>query len=697
MHHSVQKKLLVTAITLATAMTATHSFAQTGRDVIDEIQVISSSRRLEGLADVNASVAVLGEEDLRLVDATHFQEAANRLPGVNINRNNGQESLTAIRSPILTGSGACGSFLLAEEGIPLRAAGFCNVNEMFDAHTENATRIEVIRGPSSAFYGSNAVHGMINVVLPEPSAQTKVSLETGPRGYLRGNLALGFDTGNFKELLLVNGVSEEGWRDDSGYDQQKLSWLYEYTTAGDYNLSGGLTTTNLNQETAGYVVGHNAYKDSALRDTNPDPAAYRDNQSLRVWTRVTKRYDNDWQVIFTPYFREANLNFIQHFLPGLPVEDNEHRSLGFQLSGYYDLTGSSNIAIGFDMESTNGRLLEYQENPTVGSAFLVGTTPTGKHYDYEVDATQLAPFVQYHRYWANGWDMTLGLRYEQMDYEYDNKMIDGRTRDNGVPCGFGGCRYNRPADRDDDYGDWSPKFGLRYRFNDTYSLAGRIQKGFRAPQATELYRLQNNQSVADLDSVEIDSFELALDAHGPGWNYSITGFYMDKENDIVTDSGRINLNDADTSHRGVELAGSVDLTDNLSLFGAFNYARHTYENNLDNGALVIDGNDVDSAPRTFGNFRLQWQILPELMTELEWVNMGDYYTNPENTADYDGHDVFNLRTRWDLNPNLNLSLNILNVFDTEYAERADWTSFGGDRYFTGEPVRAFLSVNWSLD
>lgn len=692
----MRKKLLVSAVAIATAMLANTGLAQVGTGVVEEIQVTSTTRRMEGLTDVNASVAVIGQAELELVDATHYQEAANRLPGVNINRGNGQESLTSIRSPILTGSGACGSFLLAENGIPLRAAGFCNVNEMFDAHTENAERIEVIRGPSSAFYGSNAVHGMINVVLPDPSEQTRISLETGPRGFLRGNVALGFDTGNFKELILVNGVTEDGWRDDSGYDQQKASWLYSYTTANDFDLNGGVTVTNLNQETAGYVVGHNAYKDNALRDTNPNPEAYRDNQSLRAWTRVTKHLDNNWEVIFTPYFRKAELNFIQHFLPGVPIEDNQHHSLGFQLSSYHDLSNNSDLALGLDFESTNGELLEYQTTPTVGSAFLVGTIPVGKHYDYEVDATQIAPFIQYHSYFGDGWDMTLGLRYEQMNYDYNNKMADGRVKEDGTPCGFGGCRFNRPSDRSDDFGDWSPKFGLRYRINEQYTVSGRIQKGFRAPQSGELYRLQNNQNVADLDSVEIDSYELALDAQGDRWEYSVTGFYMDKQNDIVTDSGRINLNDADTSHKGIELAGAIELTDTLTFHGAFNYARHTYENNLDGGALVIDGNDVDSAPRTFGNFRLQWTPMASLLTELEWVNMGDYYTNPENTADYEGHDVFNLRTRWDVSPSVNLSLNILNVFDTKYAERADWTSFGGDRYFTGEPVRAFLAVNWSL-
>ena len=160
------RKLLVTSIAAATALTAVPALAQNGQQAIEEIQVTSTLRKSAGLADVNAAVSVIGEQELDLIKHTHLQEALNRLPGVSIHRNNGQESLLAIRSPILTGAGACGSFLVAENGIPIRSSGFCNVNEMFDTHSENASRVEVIRGPGSAFWGSNAVHGLINVVLP---------------------------------------------------------------------------------------------------------------------------------------------------------------------------------------------------------------------------------------------------------------------------------------------------------------------------------------------------------------------------------------------------------------------------------------------------------------------------------------------------------------------------------------------------
>ncbi|MFT7015570.1 MAG: outer membrane receptor protein involved in Fe transport, partial [Pseudohongiellaceae bacterium] len=221
-------------------------------------------------------------------------------------------------------------------------------------------------------------------------------------------------------------------------------------------------------------------------------------------------------------------------------------------------------------------------------------------------------------------------------------------------------------------------------------------RGFRAPQATELYRLQNAQIVAGLDSVELDSYELAFKGAGDSWNYSATVYFMDKQNEILTNSARENLNDNHTRHRGLELALGIDITETLSFNGVYNLASHTYENSQLSGGINIQGNDVDTAPNTFGNFRLSWRPTSDIRAEVEWVNMGEYYTNPENTADYEGHDIANLRIQYQLNEAINLSVNVMNITDEKYAERADWTTFTGDRYFPGEPARAFFAVNWNF-
>ncbi len=690
----MMRKLLVSSIATATAMIAAPAIgqSQSGIQAIEEIEVFSTNRRTEGLADVNAAVSVIGEEELDLIAHTHYQEALARIPGVSGNRNNGQESLMAIRSPVLTGTGACGAFLVAENGIPVRSAGFCNVNEMFDTHSENAAGIEVVRGPGSVFWGSNALHGLVNVVLPSPGDVGEFTLEGGPRGSSRIKASYGQDYGNFAQSLYITGVNEEGYRDDSGVDQQKVSWLYEYTLDNGIKMDGGFSYLNLNQETAGYVVGDGGYKDTTMRDTNPNPEAYRDSVNSRIWTRFTME-SGDWEYVLTPYFREVNMNFIQHFLPGTPIEDTEHRSLGFQFAAYRDLGNDSTFSYGLDVESTDGNLFQSQPNPTQGSFFLRNILPQGAHYDYEVEARQIALFANYETALSDNWRLSIGARAEKMEYDYDNKMLDGRTDDQGVACRFG-CRYSRPGDRNDTFEDISPKIGLSYQLNNNNSLQLRAQRGIRAPQATELYRLQGSQTVADLDSVELDSYEFAFQGANSDLDYSVTGYFMQKENEILRDSSRTNLNGSDTEHVGVELSAGYNLSDNLSLRGVINYAHHTYENDLISGGQNINGNRIDTAPDTFGNIRLSYRANGNLRTELEWAHMGEYYTNPENTAGYGGHDLVNLRTQYTVNDDLSLYINIMNLTDQKYAERADWTTFTGDRYFPGEPARIFAGFTW---
>ena len=52
------------------------------------------------------------------------------------------------------------------------------------------------------------------------------------------------------------------------------------------------------------------------------------------------------------------------------------------------------------------------------------------------------------------------LRLEHNDYSYDNKILAGNTKDDGTPCGFGGCYYSRPEDRDDNFDEVSFRLGL---------------------------------------------------------------------------------------------------------------------------------------------------------------------------------------------------------------------------------------------
>ncbi|MGH1469757.1 MAG: TonB-dependent receptor family protein [Cellvibrionaceae bacterium] len=662
-------------------------------------EVITVGRRLENQFDVIGNVAKLNEDDLKKIKSQHIQDALVRVPGVSLHQGNGQEYLPAIRSPVLTGAGACGAFLIAQDSIPLRAAGFCNVNELFEAYTETAKSIEVIRGPSNSLYGSNAVHGVINVLLPHVPEQASgyAGIELGANDYRREEVGYGTTFGEHGFVANLTTTHDGGYRDDAYYDQQKLQLRHETELKG-WDLATTFTASNLNQETAGFVVGSDIYLDGSEAKKNLNPEAYRDVRSFRLYSQMEKKVDESNSIMVTPYLRKTEMDFLQHFLPGDPLEENGQKSLGVMFAwygnGFAGEMKNLNWVAGVDFENTEGYLKQSQDAPTQGSAFLVATIPNGQHYDYDVHAIQLAPYVHADFKLSSRLSMNGGIRIEGMYYDYDNKMLTGRTRDDGTDCGFGGCRYSRPSDRDDDFTNWSAQIGWLVTLTQDMNIFANVAKGFRAPQATELYRLQNAQVVADLDSEEILSLEVGLRGQSSQWNYELNLYRMEKENVIFQDSSRINLSDGATEHLGAELSVGYQFTEAWDFALVANYGDHTYSNAQFSGGINIKNNQVDTAPKHFGAAHLGLQLSENMRAELEFVHMGSYYTDPENLHRYDGHDVLNLRTQWKVCSDIDVSIRVLNLLDERYAERADFSGFAGDRYFPGEPRSVYAALEY---
>jgi len=682
-------KISTLALSIALLSGATHLAAQT--NTIDSI-VVTADRQETELRDIAASIYSVDSDYLDTVKHVHIGEVLNAIPGVVFNRGNGQEYLLGIRAPVLTGAGSCGSVQTSQDGVPLRGAGFCNVNQLFEANTEQASNIEVVRGPGSILYGVNALHGAINIISPtlgEPGGD--VSLDVGPNEYGRLNFGYNGVNGEHAYGINFNGASDGGYQDDSGFGQQKLNLAHRYS--GDVTVTTVFAATNLNQETAGYLVGTDAYKNDALRETNPNPEAYRDASSLRLHSRIEGEFDNGASWMLTPYFRDTDMEFLMHFLPGTPVEENGHTSFGLQTM--YSSMLSSNLEwnAGVDLELSDGYLRQTQSGG-------FGSFPAGRQYDFDVDAQLISPYAQFTLQQSESNQFSLGLRYEWLEYDYDNKMINGNTAEDGSSCNpsafnpAGTCRYSRPADRSDDFNNASVQLGWIHDFDTSQQVFANVARAFRAPQATELYRLQTNQTVADLDSEEVDSFEIGYRAARENMSYGLVAYWMQKDNVIFQDSSRRNVSSGETEHKGLELNSLFDLTDSLQLSFVASYARHTYGANIAPlGVTVsIDGNDIDTAPKLTGNVQLRWAVNENNNVQLEWVHMDDYYTNETNTNRYEGHDLVNLRYQYESNDDWYFAARVTNLFDTEYAERADWTSFVGDRYFVGQPASLYVTI-----
>ncbi|MCF7519828.1 TonB-dependent receptor [Pseudoalteromonas sp. L21] len=658
--------------------------------------ITTTASRTEVLADpLPVVVSNISKQQLALIAPTHIEQALKQVAGANLQHGNGQEYLPALRSPVFSGAGACGGLLTAEDGIPLRAAGFCNINELFEAHTEMAERIEVLKGPGSALYGSNAVHGVINVITHDSTYDhNRFGFDYGSFGYTRYKLGSGHDFGQQGVGINASITRDTGYRDDEGVDQEKISLRHRFDGA-NLTVNSGLTYTHLDQHTAGYIEGFESYKDEDIAQSNPNPDAFRKARSLRIWSKINWSRDENNTFTFTPYIRDQSMTFFKHFLPGTPLEENAQQGVGLQSSWQHKLSDSSHLTMGFDGELTDADFLQYQDSPTEGSAFLVATVPQGKHYDYQVTSTLLAPFINLD-WQLNDLLISLGGRYERMRYDYQNHMLAGRTKEDGTQCTMGGCRYSRPASGVNRFTNFSPKLGLSYQYADNQFFYANASEGYRAPQAAELYQLQREQNVADLKSEIAKNLELGLKGQQAKLHYVFSIYAMNKKNTIFRDSDFYYVNDGQTQHRGIELELAYAITSSLSMQFAASHAKHTYSYNQVLGGVNINGNLIDTAPRNIANLQLLWQANDMTRIGLELHTTSSYFTDPENQHSYEGHSLVNLRAAWQLTPKLTVTARINNLTDEHYAERADYTTFSGDRYFPGRPRNAMLSASYQF-
>jgi len=689
MTQNCTKLLAISVIFGSLTLFPTVIFSEESESAKIENVVVTGRRNQQPLDQLIGNVAQVSAEELERISHAHINQVASRMPGVWLSRGNGQEVLASVRSPVFTGAGSCAEVLTTEDGLPIRPTGMCNVNQLFEVNTEQASGLEIWRGPGTVFYGSNAIHGVINVLSPSID-QNQLSLQLGSHDYSRIKAGWRGVQGAQSLQIAANGVSDSGFKDESGFDQQKISVKHGWSNT-NIETQTHLTAVNLNQETAGYIKGFESYKDDAVWKTNPNPEAYRDASAVRLSSQISGQgtwgqQSGNWTI--TPYVRRSSMTFLQHYLPGQAAEQNGQSSAGLQTSYQMD-SDNATLWFGADLEWADMWVKESQAN-------ILGTADNvrfqGQHYDFEVKSQQYSVFSNAEWQVSDRLVLEAGLRYESLTYDYQNNMIVGSTRDDGTLCksSTGSCRYFRPADRSDRTDDLNYQIGTHYAFTDSAGAFLRISSAYRAPQINELYRLQKEQEIADVRPEQLESIEAGLRYQTGQWFAEASLYKMDKDQVIVKDSDSFIVNDGETTHHGVEWQLRHKLSNNWQLSTAGSWAVHEYSYARLYGDVNIDGNDIDTAPRWQGSAHALYQPTERTSVEIEWIYLGKYFLDPQNAHQYAGHNVINVRAQQNYT-NWELAAQLTNLTDRRIADRADY-GFGSYRYFVGEGRGVSLEV-----
>ena len=662
---------------LAVAMLLSGQPSLTSAGDTDVIEVVADRK-----AGDPGALSQVDRDAVTRVGADHPAEVLNQVPGVNIQMNSGQEHLIALRSPVLTAGAGQGSFLILVDGIPTRAPAFGNVNALFEIPYETAAAIEVVRGPGSAQYGSNAVHGIINVIQQTPFDASPLRVQATGLTLSRYRFdATVSGNGNDTGWLLSGSVQDDlGWRDDTSVEQQKLTAQLS-TDVGLWDLSGSVFATSLNQETAGFILGEDVYEDDDLIRQNPNPEAYRDAEYVRA-SLTAKRALGTGELTVIPFAIYQRMEFRQHFLPYKGIETNGQDSAGL-LTRYDIRKGRASWSFGADVQWAEGFIRETQPDPF---GFFPGDTrfPQGDHYDFTVTTQMAAAFGQLRYDLGADWRMLAGLRAEHHDYDYDTHIPAGIFR-----------RFKVAADREDGFDILTPKLGVVWSGIQDAEFYANYARGQRAPQASDLYRLQSQQEAGEADVESLDSLEAGIRGYwsGPGVNYDIAIYAMHKDNFFFRDADGLNVTDGETDHWGIEGQMVQHREAGLNWKAGFSYGEHRYDFDRQVGTaseVIISGNEVDTAPNWLADLSAGYEFARgSIYADVEYV--GEYFTDAANSRDYPGHTLIHLRTEYRLSDELSAFVTVRNLTDEAYADRADF-AFGEDRYFPGEPLNAVFGL-----
>jgi outer membrane receptor protein involved in Fe transport len=681
--------LSLTLSAASCALISTSIFSQTTED-LGEISV-TGTREQAPIAETPYSIGIVNGETIRDVKPLHPSEVMGRIPGVHVNITGGEGHMTAIRQPITTSP----VYLFLEDGIPSRSTGFFNHNALYEINLPQSDRIEVIKGPGTSLYGSDAIGGIINVLTrPAPAqAQMEVSAEAGADGWRRLLLSGGNtreDDGYRADLNLTH---SDGWRDDTNYDRQSATVRWDRFLDNGATIKTVISGSKIDQQTAGSSrVSRDDYLNNPT--TNYTPISYRKVEALRISSAYEKSTETTL-LSLTPYLRQNSMDMLPNWSLSYDPQKykTENQSLGLMAKYRMDFVPyRSRVIVGTDLDYSPGSQHENAITATKVGSIYTDYTVGAVSYDYDVAYAGVSPYAHGEFSPTEKLRISGGLRYDHMSYDYDNNLS---TLTTGT--------HRRPGSTTVDYQHLSPKLGVNYALAKNHNGFLAYRHGFRVPNQSQLFRQGQAENTVDLKAIKVDSIELGLRGKMTvSTGYQVSVYHMSKKDDVVsyrntTDGTRETLNAGETLHRGIELGMDSKLMEKLTMNVSCSYAKHTFEDWQPKTGVNLSGNEMSSAPREIANLRFKYT--PDMLNgghvELEWERLGKYWMDDENTHEYAGHNIINLRAEHRLQPSLTLFGRVKNITDERYATAAAYSQFRGEEFAPGMPRSVFVGVSYN--
>lgn len=388
--------------------------------------------------------------------------------------------------------------------------------------TMMAEKVEVLRGPASVLYGSNAMGGVMNIVTRKPlsdGSRTSVMLEGGSYGTFQGQATNQTRAGKFSSSAGINYGRTDGHRSNSNFEQMSGFAKLGYEISDKWSAAADLSLIHFNASNPG-------------EESNP----YIDNDS-----KITRGL--------------ASLQLT-----------NDYGKLSGAVRAFYDW-GHHNINDGYHPGGTPQTQL-YLHND-----FITGLTAYESAALFNGNRTTLG--IDYQHFGGKAWNRMIETgehkRLAQKEQDEVAGYVDFRQDISQILTIDAGLRVDWHSQTGTEI---VPQGGLTLHLPSDAQIRAMVSKGFRNPVIREMYMFR--PANADLRPERLMNYEIAYSDLflNRRLKIGLNLFYLKAENLITTtmaDGRPLNVNTGATENSGIEFETSFRALDNLALNANYSY------------------------------------------------------------------------------------------------------------------------------
>ncbi|MFD1108628.1 TonB-dependent siderophore receptor [Pseudoroseomonas ludipueritiae] len=720
---SVSRPALLASLALAAAAPA----AAQSTIVLPEVEVVATAEQELKQAP---GVSVITREDIqRLPPSNDISEIVRQMPGVNLTGNSASGQYGNNRQIDLRGMGPENTLILID-GKPVRSRNSVRMGRSGERNTrgdsnwvpaEAIERIEVIRGPAAARYGSGAAGGVVNIITKAPTDKLSGSItaytnipEDGDEGdsrrlgfNLAGPLVDDFSFRLYGNIARTDADSLDLNRDFAASPGAVPPAGREGVKNRDINglLRWDLAPQQVLELELGYSRQGNIYAgDRAVNNTGSELLAKLADEGAE--TNVLERYtaslahrgDFGWADTRTLFLYEGTIN--KRLNEGLAgsAEGSINTESGFSTATLNNYTANTEINIPLELlapqrltlgaevfvENLKDPFAVTQSTATGGSIPGISDGPRAT----SARAETYSLFAENNIYATSRLVLTPGVRF----------------------------------DHHSEFGsNWSPSLNASYELFDGFSIKGGIARAFKAPNLYQtnpnyIYFTMGNGCPVNFPSLGSGCYvvgnpdlkaetslnkEIGVFYNKDGFSSSLTYFHNDYEDKIVAGMVPVGLasrrgrvfrweNTPEAVVQGLEGNLLVPVSETISWNTNFTYMIQSEDKST--------GQPLSLIPEYTINSTLTWQPSEELSFTAGLTHYGKQEARTltgtgaaaegSELWDRDPYSVVDISGSWTFTENTRITAGVNNIFNKQLFREANSSGAGANTY--NEPGRSYF-------